>query len=240
MRCSAGKSMVRSMGLASWLPASCTTSFCNASPLTLISWNGSCSRPYQDQNISCHLHGICSSHAVSYTHLTASLCHDYRHDRLGFLQQYRSFSSLRIPEGLVLHGRRTFCQHLYACLLYTSFTPIDITEAMFSHFSSTKSEEANSVGVRMRVVIDGEPFNLEAEGNGRLDAVSNALKKTQYHFDYKFITYSEHAIGSDSNSKACLLYTSCEYSTTLAVQSQRDIRFAEIFSQFHSIYIYAA
>ena len=73
---------------------------------------------------------------------------------------------------------------------------------MFSHFSSTKSEEANSVGVRMRVVIDGEPFNLEAEGNGRLDAVSNALKKTQYHFDYKFITYSEHAIGSDSNSKA--------------------------------------
>lgn len=82
------------------------------------------------------------------------------------------------------------------------FTPIDITEAMFSHFSSTKSEEANSVGVRMRVVIDGEPFNLEAEGNGRLDAVSNALKKTQYHFDYKFITYSEHAIGSDSNSKA--------------------------------------
>ena len=82
------------------------------------------------------------------------------------------------------------------------FTPIDITEAMFSHFSSTKSEEANSVGVKMKVAISGETFNLEAEGNGRLDAVSNALKKTQYHFDYQFITYSEHAIGSDSNSKA--------------------------------------
>jgi 2-isopropylmalate synthase len=56
--------------------------------------------------------------------------------------------------------------------------------------------------VKMRVVIDGQQYNLEADGNGRLDAVSNGLKKTQYHFDYKFITYSEHAISSDSNSKA--------------------------------------
>ena len=82
------------------------------------------------------------------------------------------------------------------------FSPIDITDATFSHFSSTKSEDADSVSVKMRVLINGEIFNLEAEGNGRLDAVSNALKKTQYHFDYKFVTYSEHAISADSNSKA--------------------------------------
>lgn len=81
------------------------------------------------------------------------------------------------------------------------FSPIDITDATFSHFSSTKDD--NEVyGVRMRAVIAGETYNLEAEGNGRLDAVSNALKKTEYHFDYKFITYSEHAISADSNSKA--------------------------------------
>ena len=81
------------------------------------------------------------------------------------------------------------------------FTPIDITDATFSHFSSTKDD--NEVyGVRMRVNILGDIYNLEAEGNGRLDAVSNALKKTEYHFDYKFITYSEHAISADSNSKA--------------------------------------
>ncbi len=81
------------------------------------------------------------------------------------------------------------------------FTPIDITDATFSHFSSTKDD--NEVyGVRMRVVIDGQTYNLEAEGNGRLDAVSNALRKTEYHFDYKFVTYSEHAISADSNSKA--------------------------------------
>ena len=81
------------------------------------------------------------------------------------------------------------------------FTPIDITDATFSHFSSTKDD--NEVyGVRMRVNIGGQVYNLEAEGNGRLDAVSNALRKTEYHIDYKFITYSEHAISADSNSKA--------------------------------------
>lgn len=82
------------------------------------------------------------------------------------------------------------------------FSPIDITDATFSHFSSTKSEEADSVSVKMRADICGQIYNLEAEGNGRLDAVSNALKKTEYHFDYKFITYTEHAISADSNSKA--------------------------------------
>ena len=80
------------------------------------------------------------------------------------------------------------------------FDPIDITHATFNHFSDTKSED--SVTVKMKVKIDGLEYNLEADGNGRLDAVSNGLKKTKYHFDYKFITYTEHAISTDSNSKA--------------------------------------
>lgn len=80
------------------------------------------------------------------------------------------------------------------------FDPIDITHATFNHFSDTKAED--DVTVKMRVVINDEVYNLEASGNGRLDAVSNALRKTEYHFDYKFVTYSEHAISADSNSKA--------------------------------------
>ena len=43
---------------------------------------------------------------------------------------------------------------------------------------------------------------FEAVGNGRLDAISNALKMSPYTFDYKFITYSEHALSSESSSKA--------------------------------------
>jgi len=81
------------------------------------------------------------------------------------------------------------------------FTPIDITDASFSHLSSTKDEDS-TYGVKMRVVIGDEIYNLNAEGNGRLDAVSNALKQTPYSFEYKFITYFENAISADSNSKA--------------------------------------
>lgn len=81
------------------------------------------------------------------------------------------------------------------------FTPIDITDASFSHLSSTKDEDS-TYGVKMRVVIGDEVYNLNAEGNGRLDAVSNALKQTPYSFEYKFITYFENAISADSNSKA--------------------------------------
>ena len=82
------------------------------------------------------------------------------------------------------------------------FAPIDITHATFSHFSDTKMEDSDSMTVKMRVVIENQVYNLEGKGNGRLDAVANGLRQTGYHFDYKFITYSEHAISADSNSKA--------------------------------------
>ncbi|MBQ6089085.1 MAG: 2-isopropylmalate synthase, partial [Firmicutes bacterium] len=83
------------------------------------------------------------------------------------------------------------------------FSPLDITEAYFSHFSSTKAESDDGFTVRMKVVIDGgEVKEYEGRGNGRLDAVANALKKTDYKFNYKFVTYSEHAISQESNSKA--------------------------------------
>ena len=39
-------------------------------------------------------------------------------------------------------------------------------------------------------------------GNGRLDAVSNAIKK-HFDIDFKLVTYEEHALDSGSNSQAC-------------------------------------
>ena len=38
-----------------------------------------------------------------------------------------------------------------------------------------------------------ETVTTEAAGNGRLDAVSNALKKA-YGFDYRLVTYQEHGL----------------------------------------------
>ena len=48
---------------------------------------------------------------------------------------------------------------------------------------------------------NGETYDISAEGNGRLDAVSNAIKK-HLCIDYANLTYTEHALTSGSTSKA--------------------------------------
>ena len=44
-------------------------------------------------------------------------------------------------------------------------------------------------------------ITTEATGNGRLDAVSNALKKA-YNLQYKVVSYTEHALEQSSTSRA--------------------------------------
>ena len=41
----------------------------------------------------------------------------------------------------------------------------------------------------------------EAEGNGRLDSVSNALVR-EYGLDYSLVSYQEHALEQSSSSRA--------------------------------------
>ena len=43
---------------------------------------------------------------------------------------------------------------------------------------------------------------VEANGNGRLDAVSNAIKQ-YFNISYELSTYEEHALSRGSSSKAC-------------------------------------
>ncbi len=59
-------------------------------------------------------------------------------------------------------------------------------------------------GIRCELTMerDGVHKVYHGQGNGRLDAISNALKK-HFHIDYTLITYEEHAINRGSNSKAC-------------------------------------
>ena len=80
------------------------------------------------------------------------------------------------------------------------FDPIDITDAVFEKASDYKSNDG--MITRIKVRIADQEYEFEALGNGRLDAVSKALKQSPYTFDYKFITYSEHALSADSHSKA--------------------------------------
>ena len=80
------------------------------------------------------------------------------------------------------------------------FDPIDITDAEFEKASDYKSNDGMIAKIRVR--ISDREYEYEALGNGRLDAISKALKMTPYTFDYKFVTYSEHALSADSHSKA--------------------------------------
>ena len=47
----------------------------------------------------------------------------------------------------------------------------------------------------------GEKTVTTANGNGRLNAVSNALKKA-YGFEYKLVSYQEHALTKGTSSSA--------------------------------------
>lgn len=57
------------------------------------------------------------------------------------------------------------------------------------------------INVTLTVEIDGEEKELKATGNGRLDAVSNAVKK-QLGIEFSELTYEEHALTKGSSSQA--------------------------------------
>lgn len=57
------------------------------------------------------------------------------------------------------------------------------------------------ISVNLTVEIDGVPKELTAVGNGRLDAVSNAVKN-QLGIKFSELTYEEHALTQGSSSQA--------------------------------------
>lgn len=73
--------------------------------------------------------------------------------------------------------------------------PIEYVDA---HFSRLENERFKAV---LTAVIDGETKILAAEGNGRLDAVSKALKN-EIGIEIANLTYTEHALEKGSTSKA--------------------------------------
>lgn len=75
------------------------------------------------------------------------------------------------------------------------FTPIDITKVKF--------QQTNGITATIWVTINNESYTFTAIGNGRLDAVSNALKKCHLKLDYNIVSYTEHALENGSNSRAC-------------------------------------
>ncbi len=73
-------------------------------------------------------------------------------------------------------------------------SPLDITEVHFQ-------QKDEGITTQVTSEFNGRSITTEAAGNGRLNAVSNALKKA-YDFQYDLVTYQEHALEQSSSSKA--------------------------------------
>ena len=72
--------------------------------------------------------------------------------------------------------------------------PYSINEV---HFQQT----SEGITTKVTSTFNGKTITTEAVGNGRLDAVSNALKKA-YELKYSLEVYQEHALERSSSSKA--------------------------------------
>ena len=72
--------------------------------------------------------------------------------------------------------------------------PYSINEAHFQ-------QKEDGIVTRVTSTFRGKTIVTEASGNGRLDAVSNALKKA-YELKYTLETYQEHALEQSSSSQA--------------------------------------
>ena len=72
-------------------------------------------------------------------------------------------------------------------------TPLDIQKVHFQQNGHITTQVTSS--------FEGRVITTEADGNGRLDAVSNALKKA-YDMQYTLVSYTEHALEMSTSSKA--------------------------------------
>ena len=72
--------------------------------------------------------------------------------------------------------------------------PYSINEVHFQ-------QKDGGIVTQVTSTFNGTTITTEAAGNGRLDAVSNALKKA-YELKFNLVTYQEHALEKSSSSKA--------------------------------------
>ncbi len=71
----------------------------------------------------------------------------------------------------------------------------------------TSSAAGQHDALRVKVYVDGEPHELEGEGNGPVSAFVDAIKPLQ--FDVRVLDYHEHALSSGGDATAAA-YVECE------------------------------
>lgn len=82
------------------------------------------------------------------------------------------------------------------------FSPIDVTDITFQKDPASTSSKDVSFNTTVTASINDTVYQLEGHGNGRLDATRKALMKGPYNIGYTFVTYTEHALETESDSTA--------------------------------------
>ena len=94
---------------------------------------------------------------------------------------------------------------------HKELTPSDVQSIFVDNFVNLKTplelneyhfiRESDIFKVMLSINYNGNRIDHLAEGSGRLDAVSNALKQT-LHLDYNLTNYFEHSLDSSSKAEA--------------------------------------
>ena len=109
-------------------------------------------------------------------------------------------------------------------------TPYELEDFTFA------KQADGSVKGKVHVKVNGKQTTIECQGNGRLDAVSNAMQ-TQFGIKYDNLTYSEHAmeIGATSRAMAYIGITGANGKTSWGAGMDTDIITASIKALFSAI-----
>lgn len=102
-------------------------------------------------------------------------------------------------------------------------------------FSLKKEVDGSRTGY-VELEVKGKPTVFKAKGNGRLDAISNALQENT-DVKYSDVTYSEHAleIGSTSRAIAYIGITGTDGQTSWGAGMDTDIITASILALFSAV-----
>ena len=114
-------------------------------------------------------------------HLPVKMC-----EAMGYVAKNESDKTHKelLPEEIFELYKKTFEGHT---------EPYNITSYHFTRHEGIQAE--------VTCTYNGAKTVIVADGNGRLNAISNALKKC-YSLNYELITYQEHALEQSSHSRA--------------------------------------
>lgn len=112
-----------------------------------------------------------------------------------------------------------------------------LEDASFRKLPHSESLGDNGMEADIVTVIDGKKYELFGKGNGRLDAVMNALRTGPYKIECDFVTYAEHALESESNSRAAAYVAMADKkgNTYWGVGVHNDIIYASIQALFSTV-----